>query len=130
MTPLPDNEAPARVFTRYLVAGQLAFQRCAACAAAIFYPRVLCPVCGATDLRWEISSGRGTVYATTTLHSRGEAAYNVALIDLAEGFRMMSRVDGIEPTEVRIGMEVRLKVLPAQDDAEAIAVFEPWEAAR
>lgn len=130
MTPLPDHEAPARVFARYLAASQLAFQRCAACAAAIFYPRVLCPVCGATDLRWEISSGRGTVYATTTLHSRGEAAYNVVLIDLVEGFRMMSRVEGMEPTEVRIGMEVRLKVLPAQDDVAAIAVFEPWEAAQ
>jgi uncharacterized OB-fold protein len=129
MLPLPDDEAPARAFARYLAGGQLAFQRCAACAAAIFYPRVLCPTCGATELRWEISSGRGTVYATTTLHPRGEAPYNVALIDLQEGFRMMSRVDGIDPAEVRIGMDVRLKVLPAHDQAEAIAMFEPWELA-
>ncbi|HEY0601795.1 MAG TPA: Zn-ribbon domain-containing OB-fold protein [Herpetosiphonaceae bacterium] len=126
---MPDDEAPARAFARYLAAGQLAFQRCAACAAAIFYPRVLCPTCGATDLRWEISGGRGTVYATTTQHPRGEAPYNVALIDLDEGFRMMSRVEGIAPSEVRIGMDVRLKVLPARDEAESIAVFEPWEPA-
>lgn len=129
MTPLPDDEAPARAFARYLAAGQLAFQRCAACAATIFYPRVLCPVCGATDLRWETSSGRGTVYATTTLHPRGEASYNVALIDLREGFRMMSRVEGVAPAEVRIGMDVQLKVIPARDETEVLAVFEPWEPA-
>lgn len=41
---------------------------------------------------WAVSAGRGTVYATTTVHRQGEPAYDVTLIDLDEGFRIMSRV--------------------------------------
>src|ERR671918_2252197 len=41
-----DSEPPAEVYRRYLESGGLGFQRCAGCGAAVFYPRVLCPVCG------------------------------------------------------------------------------------
>ena len=42
--------------------------------------------------------------------------YNVALVDLAEGPRLMSRVDGVPPEQVRIGMAVQARVIddPAQ----------------
>jgi hypothetical protein len=32
--------------------------------------------------------------------------YNVAIIELAEGARMLSRVEGIAPAQIRIGMTV------------------------
>jgi hypothetical protein len=41
------GEPPAWVYRSYLESGVLAFQRCAGCGAAIFYPRVLCPYAGA-----------------------------------------------------------------------------------
>ena len=47
------------------------------------------------------------------------------LIDLAEGPRMMSRVVGIAPTEVKIGMKVKAKV-DKIGDHDAV-VFEPAE---
>jgi uncharacterized protein len=53
------GEPPAWVYRSYLESGVLAFQRCAGCGAAIFYPRVLCYLCGGNDLSWETSSGRG-----------------------------------------------------------------------
>ena len=40
-------------------------------------------------------SGRGVVYATTAVYRRDGEPYNVALVDLEEGFRMMSRVEGV-----------------------------------
>ena len=46
---------------------------------------------------------RGVVYSTTTVHGR-EGAYNVCLVDLEDGVRMMSTVVGIDPDDVRIGM--------------------------
>jgi hypothetical protein len=47
----------------------------------------------------------------------------VALIDLAEGPRMMSRVEGIEPWEVTIGMAVQARIVT--QDGEPVVVFEP-----
>ena len=40
------GESPAGVYGRHLESGGLGFQRCAGCGAAVFYQRVLCPVCG------------------------------------------------------------------------------------
>ena len=42
-------------------------------------------------------------------------SYNVALIDLAEGPRMMSRVEGVAPEAVRIGMAVKARVASEGD---------------
>ena len=49
--------------------------------------------------------------------------YNVALVDLDEGVRMMSRVDGVPPTEVKIGMRVKAKVVKVND--AGLVIFEP-----
>ncbi len=51
-------EAPAITYRRYLERGTLAYQRCAECSAAVFYPRVLCPVCGVALLFLSDSSLR------------------------------------------------------------------------
>src|SRR5215210_7995317 len=95
--------APAEVYRRYLEGGKLGFQRCRDCSLAVFYPRVLCPVCGSVSLEWLTSGGRGVVYATTAVYRRDGEPYNVALVDLEEGFRMMSRVEGVPAEEVEIG---------------------------
>jgi uncharacterized OB-fold protein len=94
--------------------GGHAYQRCGGCRAAIHPPRVLCPVCGSRRLTGERSAGHGVVYSATTVHTR-EGSYDVALVDLDEGFRVMSEVVGIAPDDVRIGMAVR-----ARDDGERI----------
>ena len=66
---------------------------------------------------WRESAGLGTVYATTWIRPRGGAPRNVALVELDEGFRMMSRVDA---TEVEIGQRVRVRF----DDGD-VPVFVP-----
>ena len=95
-----------------------AFARCEDCGAAIFPVRISCPVCGSSRLADAVSAGRGVVYSTTTVMRR-EGAHDVSLIDLDEGFRMMSAVAGIDPSEVRIGMQVR-----AREDADGRIVFD------
>ncbi|MER7717718.1 Zn-ribbon domain-containing OB-fold protein [Streptomyces flaveolus] len=125
MTGPEPGSAPAPAYAEGLAAGELRFQRCADCERAVFYPRVLCPHCGSESLVWEASSGLGTVYATTVLHKRGTDPYNVALVDLDEGFRMMSRVEGVPPEDVTIGARVALTVIT--EDDEPLAVFRPLE---
>jgi uncharacterized protein len=121
----PDaGVAPAEVCRRYLESGNLGFQRCTDCGAAVFYPRVLCPLCGSAFLEWQTSGGRGTVYATTAVHRRDAEPYNVALVDLEEGFRMMSRVEGVPAEEVRIGTKVTLKINCEDDGLVPVFVAE------
>ena len=77
--------------------------------------RHACPACGSRRLTAETSAGHGTVYSTTTVHRR-EGAHNVALVDLDEGFRVMSEVAGMDPDDVRIGMHVTA----ADDDGRIV----------
>jgi hypothetical protein len=76
-----------------------------------------------------VSSGLGTVYATTVTHPREGAPYNVALIDCDEGFRLMSRVEEIAPDGVRIGMRVRLRIHRPGGGEPPYPVFVPVETA-
>jgi len=103
----PDMTPPDRHFRDGLAAGEIRLQRCTACGDHIFFPRVLCPGCHATDLEWVTASGAAEVYTYTTIGQRPEKGgnYNVAMITLAEGVRMMTRVDG-DPAAVRVGMPV------------------------
>jgi uncharacterized OB-fold protein len=119
---MTSAEAPAVTYRRHLENGKLGYQRCADCSAAVFYPRVLCPVCGSGALEWHESAGRGTVYATTAVHSRNRDPRNVVLVDLDEGFRMMSRVKGVPAEEVAIGTRVSFEVHQGEED-EPVAVF-------
>lgn len=99
-------------------------QRSRSSGAYIFYPRVAEPRTGSRDLEWVQASGDGTVYAVTVVRKRPpEKDYNVVLIDLAEGPRMMSRVDGIDPSAVKIGMAVKAKIVV--EDGRSFVVFTP-----
>ena len=119
------GKPPASVYRRYLESGELGFQRCAGCGAAVFYPRVFCPVCGSADLTWKTSSGRGVVYATTAVYRRDADPYNVVLVDLEEGFRMMGRVEGVPAEMVEVGARVSLRVDSEGDDP--VVVFVPQD---
>ncbi len=129
MTASPQDAAPARTggaektYFDGLDAGKLQLQRCDSCERAVFYPRMICPHCGGGTLSWFEASGRGTVYSTTVVHRKPDAGgdYNVALIDLAEGVRMMSRVDGVAPDAVRIGMAVQAAIETV--DGHGVVIF-------
>lgn len=107
-----------------LDAGRFMIQRCGACGKHVFFPRELCSHCGATQLEWVQPKGDGTVYAVTTVRRRAEAGgdYNVSLIDLDEGVRMMSRVAGPDVEAIRIGQRVRARV--AVNDGRGLVVFD------
>ena len=108
---------PEKQYHDQLAQGRFQIQRCQACARAVFYPRVICPHCGSDQLDWITPSGKGTVYSTTVVRRKPEHGgdYNVALIDLEEGVRMMSRVEGIALQAVAIGMAVQADVVDAGD---------------
>jgi uncharacterized OB-fold protein len=114
---------PEAEFRRHLEAGRFMLLQSQASECFVHPPRVAVPGSGATDLRWVPASGRGTVYSCTTVRCKPPAAdYNVALIDLAEGPRMMSTVTGIAPADVRIGLAVDARIEPGDDGPRVVFV--------
>lgn len=119
------TDSPLKTYLAHLERGELAYQFSPSTNAAVFYPRVIAPKTGAADLQWRVSKGLGVVHATTVVHPQQGTPYNVALIDIDEGFRMMSRVEDIAPAAVRIGMRVKFRVHPAEGDEPPCPVFIP-----
>ena len=116
---------PEQTYFDNLAAGRLRLQRCDDCSEWVFYPRAVCPHCGSEALVWRNPSGRGTVYSTSIVRRKPNQGgdHNVALITLEEGARLMSRVQGIAPQEVSIGMAVEAEII--QEDEAALLVFRP-----
>ena len=116
--------SPQEQFDAYLAQGRFMIQRARGSGEYIFYPRVAEPGSGDQDLMWAEASGHGVVYATTVVRPRPpEAPYNVALISLAEGPRMMARVVGIDSQDVRIDMAVRAEII--NEAGSPLLVFRP-----
>ncbi|THT96297.1 hypothetical protein E9531_16485 [Lampropedia puyangensis] len=121
-----QTASPLETYRSYLRQHHLAYQYSPAADKAVFYPRLVCPFTGSSELQWRISKGSGTVHATTTVYPREGAAYNVALIELDEGFRMMSRVEGLDAEAVQIGQRVQVAFQAASetsDDAAPLPIF-------
>jgi len=108
--------------------GELLGQQCAQCASRWHPPRPMCPKCHSTDQRHVKLSGRGVVYSwTMPLHPFPFGFTSppiVALIDLEEGMRIVSNVVGVNPTEMRDGLEVEAAFEPTRG-GKAVPVFKP-----
>jgi uncharacterized OB-fold protein len=104
----PPLSSPGDTFQKFIKAGEFRLQFCNTCRKPFFYPRTLCPQCGGGDLEWCRVSGEGTVYSTTPVRQKPERGgdYNVSIIELAEGPRMMSAVRSVAPDQVAIGLQV------------------------
>ncbi len=121
-------KSPDQQYEQFLREGRFMIQRCRSTGEHVFYPRVAAPLTGSTDLEWVPASGLGTVYSVTVIRVRPpKPSYNVCLIDLDEGPRMMSRVESISPEAVRIGMRVQAFIGCEGD--QPIVLFNPLEGA-
>ncbi len=117
--------SPLAIYQSYLREGKLAYQWDGATDKPVFFPRVLAPGSGSADLSWRVSSGRGTVYSVTVISPKNEPSYDVALIDMDEGYRLMSRVEGVAAEQVRIGMRVRARIHEPGGEVAPYPVFDP-----
>jgi uncharacterized protein len=127
-----DASSPATtgIQARYQAAldqGQFLIQHCAGCTKHVYFPREICPHCGSDQLALVAPSGLGTVYAVTTVSRKDDAGgdYNVSLIDLDEGVRLMSRVDNCAPADVKIDQRVKARV--QINNGQALVVFDALE---
>ncbi len=119
--PLPFVTDESRPFWDGCREGKLLLQYCDACQRHQFYPRLYCMRCGSQEVRWVKASGRGTIYSYTIIRQNrvpnfvNDVPYNVAIIQLEEGPRMMSNVIAIDPAELRVDLPVQVVFDPVSD---------------
>jgi uncharacterized OB-fold protein len=119
-----DLDSPIAVYQRRLAEGVLAFQRDVD-GNAVFPPRVLAPHHNPRSLTWHESCGTGVIYSVSRLHERGQSSRHLALVDLDEGFRMLSEI--IATTRVpEIGDRVKVRI-DRGDGTDVAPYFEKVE---
>src|SRR5580698_4743170 len=90
----------------------LRFQKCDDCGYVRFPVAPICPECLSTSFTWAADTGEGTVWSYCIYHRAFDAAfrsavpYNVALVELDSGPRMISNVLGISRADLRVGLRV------------------------
>jgi uncharacterized OB-fold protein len=106
---------------------KLLYQRCAACGAAIFNPALVCRQCTSLELRWAESAGEGTVYSYTICHRPMtpdfSTPYAPVIVDLDEGYQMLSDLVGCDAADIHVGMRVKVRFHQVGD--RTLPYFEP-----
>lgn len=111
---LPEVDDFTRPYWQAAAEGRLLLRRCraAGCGAAHHYPREFCPYCWSEDVDWEPAGGQGILYTWSVVHRNdlppfgGRVPYVAAVVDLAEGPRMMTELTDCPEEELRIGLPV------------------------
>jgi uncharacterized protein len=130
-TPTPETQ---HVWDALRDEGVLLLQRCAACAHVWFPPRPFCPACTSREVEPLPSSGRGTLYSYVINHRPApgfEAPYAVAVVELAEGPRLMTNLVDVDQTPEALPLDLAVELAPTPiSDTITLPLFRPVAADR
>jgi uncharacterized OB-fold protein len=132
--PLPPKDALSAPYWDALAAGRHTFQRCRACANAWLPPRGECPRCLAADWVWEDASGAARLISWVVFHTafhpafKSRVPYTVAVVELAEGPRLISNIVGIDDPEA-LRIEQPLALVIDDESGTAVPRYRPAETA-
>jgi uncharacterized protein len=126
--PIPTPET--QPFFDGCAAGELRIQRCTDCELPYFYPRPVCPNCGSFNVEWFTASGDATLYSYSINHRpapgfQDEAPYAIAVVQLAEGPRMMTNIVGLPNTPEALVLDMPLRVRFEKRGEVTLPVFGP-----
>lgn len=115
--------------------GELLIQDCGDCGHRQHYPRNICTSCWSEDLSWMTAAGTGIVWTFTIVEKPGhpawatETPYVIALIELDEGPRVMTRIIDCASAEVAVGMAVTLRPTWDEQLEQTLLNFAPTASA-
>jgi len=127
---LPKPTPETRHFWEGCKAGELRLQRCRRCSEAYFPPRPFCPHCASRDVDVFAASGKATLYSYVINHRPradiGTEPHSIAVVELAEGPRMMTNIINCPQTPEALQLDMSLRVVFGTESAEiALPYFEP-----
>jgi uncharacterized protein len=103
-------------------------EKCADCGKLRFPPRPMCPHCHSVRREEVKLSGRGTVYSWILPRHPMPFGFKespiVAVIELEEGYRLVSNLYGIEFKDVTAGLPVEVFFEPTMGNHQ-VPVFRP-----
>ena len=131
--PLPDvTDSKMRPYWEAAKRHELRMQRCPNCAYVRFPAAQHCPECLEENDDWVELSGRGTVWSFGVYHHvfnpnfAGDIPYNVALVELEEGPRLVTNIVGVENNAIEMGMPVQVTFDDVTDEVTLVK-FRPLE---
>ena len=128
--PLPRPYQDTAAYWEAAKAHRFLIQKCKTCGESQFYPRGVCSHCLSSDLEWYKPSGKATVYSYSVNHRaphpgfQGKTPFVLAIVELAEGPRMMTNIVDCDPESVRIGMPVTVCFDDVTDEV-TLPMFKP-----
>jgi uncharacterized OB-fold protein len=128
--PLPATTPETMPFWDAARRHELQIQRCTACGHRWFPPSLLCPECLSEAFEWQVVSGQGTLFSFVIFHRpyhagyKGEVPYNVSIVELAEGPRLLTNVVGCPNDALEIGMPLEV-VFDDVTDEVSLPKFQP-----
>ena len=108
--PLPNPTPDSAAFWEACQQHVLKLQQCNACGEFWFPPGNRCGHCWSESWEWKPVSGRGQLFTFTVIRRAYHAGfadglpYNVAVVQLEEGPRLVSNVVECAPEDLKVGM--------------------------
>lgn len=127
--PRPEITPLNAPYWEALAEGRLVCQRCRACGHRWLPARAECPRCLAADREWVAASGRGrlvswVVYRVAYHESlRDRLPYNVAIVELEEGPRLITSIPGHPDGNGLYGDAPVVLEVTADPDGQKLATF-------
>ncbi len=109
--PLPEVTPDNQPFWDACKRGELSLPKCLDCGH-LRLPGPICPQCLSMSAEWTPLSGRGRLYTWTIIRQRyhagftAEIPYNVAMVELDEGPRLIANIVSCDNADLTIGMAV------------------------
>ncbi len=129
---LPQPTPETQHFWDGCAAHELRLQRCIACRDSYFPPRPFCPKCGSREVEIYPASGKATLYSYVINHrprpDMGTEPHSIAVVELAEGPRMMTNIVGCPQTPQALVLDMPLEVTFESFGAITLPLFKPAEA--
>jgi uncharacterized OB-fold protein len=128
--PLPKPTPETEHFWEGCRSGELLLQSCDNCSKTYFPPRPFCPACGSRDVSVKSASGKATLYSYVINHRPrpdfGEEPHSIAVVELAEGPRMMTNIIGCPQTPEALILDMPLEVtFEKASDTISLPKFKP-----
>jgi uncharacterized OB-fold protein len=128
--PLPKPTPDSQPFWDGCNEGVLRIQKCGSCQSLRYPPGNRCSRCWSEESQWVTCPGEGTVHSFTVMRRAyhpgliQEIPYVVAVVELAEGVRIITNIVGCTPEQVSVGMAVTA-TFPELVPGVRVAKFEP-----